>query len=185
MLLAFGALLLFAAWPLGGTTVAVWLLAVSQLCFFLNEARKGQVTGSGAFLFMSFLFFGMRPLYLVLESDYSLFYRVFVIRPEMQFVTTAMWWATLAGLCFALGAQLPRRIQSATWSRRLLANRAVAVRPVVKASTAGFLFFAQIATLPVIYLLARGAGRGLYESGLGAYARAHAGCPHLCHRGFG
>jgi len=170
MLLAFGAFLLFAAWPLGGTTVAVWLLALSQLCFFLNEARKGQVTGSGAFLFMSFLFFGMRPLYLVLESDYSLFYRVFVIRPEMLFVTTAMWWATLAGLCFALGAQLPRRTQSATWSRRLLANRAVAVRPVVKASTAGFLFFAQLATLPVIYLLARGAGRGLYESGLGAYA---------------
>lgn len=170
MLLAFGAFLLFAAWPLGDTTAAVWLLAVSQLCFFLNEVRKGQVTGSGAFLFMSFLFFGMRPLYLVLESDYSLFYRVFVIRPEMQFVTTAMWWATLAGLCFALGAQLPRRIQSATWSRRLLANRAVAVRPVVKASTAGFLFFAQLATLPVIYLLARGAGRGLYESGLGAYA---------------
>ena len=170
MLLAFGALLLFAAWPLGGTTVAVWLLAVSQLCLFLNEVRKGQVTGSGAFLFMSFLFFGMRPLYLVLESDYSLFYRVFVIRPDMPLVTSAMWWATLATLCFAVGAQLPRKLQSAKWSRRLTANRLNAMRPLVKTSTAGFLLMAQFATLPVIYLLARGAGRGLYESGVGAYA---------------
>jgi hypothetical protein len=170
MLLAFGAFLLFAAWPLGGTNVAVWLLAVSQLCFFLNEARKGQVTGSGAFLFMSFLFFGMRPVYLVLERDYALFHKVFLIRPDMPFITTAMWWATLAGLCFALGAQLPQRIQAATWNRRKLANRQHAVRPVVKASTAGVLFLAQLATLPVIYLLAKGASRGLVESGLGAYA---------------
>jgi len=170
MFLAFGAFLLFAAWPLSGTSAAVWLLAFSQLCFFLNEVRKGQVTGSGAFLFMSFLFFGMRPLYLVLEADYSLFHRVLLIPPEMQFITTAMWWATLAGLCFALGAQLPQRIQAATWNRRKLANRQHAVRPVVKASTAGVLFLAQLATLPVMYLLAKGAGRGLYESGLGAYA---------------
>lgn len=170
MFLAFAALLLFVAWPLGGASVAVWILAASQLCCFLSEARKGQVTGSGAFLFMSFLFFGMRPLYLVLEADYSLFYRVFIIRPEMQFLTSAMWWATLATLCFAAGAQLPRKLQSAKWSCRLAANRLNAMRPVVKASTAGFLLMAQFATLPVIYLLARGAGRGLYESGLGAYA---------------
>jgi len=170
MLLAVGAFLLFVAWPVGGTTAVVWILAASQLCLFVNEARKGQVTGAGAFLFMSFLFFGMRPLYLVIESDYGLFHRIFLIRPDVQFVTTAMWWATLAGLCFAVGAQLPRKIQSATWRRRMLANRLHAVRPVVKASTAGMLFFAQLATLPVIYLLASGVGRGLYESGLGAYA---------------
>ena len=35
---------------------------------------------------------------------------------------------------------------------------------------AAFLLMAQFATWLVIYLLARGAGRGLYESGLGAYA---------------
>jgi hypothetical protein len=170
MLLAFGAFLLFAAWPLGGTTVAVWLLAVSQLCFFLNEARKGQVTGSGAFLFMSFLFFGMRPVYLVLERDYSLFHKVFLIRPDMPFINYGMWWATLAALFFAVGAQLPRRIQAATWNRRVAASRVGAARPAVRSATALVLLAGQLATLPAVYWLATRAGRGLYESGLGAYA---------------
>ena len=75
----------------------------------------------------------MRPLYLVLESDYSFFCRVFVIRPDMPLVTSAMCWATLASLCFVVGAQLPRKLQSSKWSRRL-------------------------------------SGRGLCQSGLGAYA---------------
>ena len=162
--------LLLLGYPMIGSAAAVWLCAFSQLVLFVGEMRKGQVTGSGAFLFMSFLFFGMRPIYLVLESDYSLFTRIFLIQPDMELITSATWWATLAAVMFALGVQCQRKSQAAFWRKRLHRNSLGAVRPVVKSSLVGFLVVAQFATLPLMYLLARSAGRTLYGNTMGAYA---------------
>jgi hypothetical protein len=170
MFLVFGAVLIAIALPLGGSVAAVWCLAVSQLLLFLNEVRKRQVTGVGAFLFMSFLFFAMRPLYLVIESDYGLFWDVFKFRPSMDLICTSMWWASLAAFCFAASAQLPRRMNASLWRRRHARTLLSPVRPTVGASTVGVLIFAQLLTLPVIYVLAGSIGRDIYDSGAGAYA---------------
>ena len=130
ILLSFFALLV--GYPMIGSITAVWICAFCQLMLFVAEMRREQVTGSGAFLFMSFLFFGMRPIYLVLESDYSLFHRIFLMRPDMELVTCAMWWASFAAVMFALGVQFQRRTQTVFWRKRLQANRLTALRPVVK-----------------------------------------------------
>jgi len=162
--------LLLLSYPMIGSAAAVWLCAFSQLVLFVGEMRKGQVTGSGAFLFMSFLFFGMRPIYLVLESDYSLFTRIFLIQPDMELITSATWWATLAAVMFALGVQCQLKSQVAFWRKRLHRNSLGAMRPVVKSSMVGFLVVLQFATLPLMYSLARSAGRTLYGNTMGAYA---------------
>jgi hypothetical protein len=162
--------LLFLGYQSIGSTMCIWVCAMSQLVLFVGELRRGQVTGSGAFLFMSFLFFGMRPIYLVLESDYSLFHRVFLLRPDLQMVTSAMWWATFAVVMFSLGVQLQRKSQPAFWRKRLQRNRLRALRPSVNTTMVAFLMTAQFVTLPLMYLLARSAGRTMYGSALGAYA---------------
>lgn len=161
--------LLLIAYPMVGSSAAVWICAISQLVLLAGEVRKGQVTGSGSFLFMSFLFFGMRPIYVILESDYSLFHRVFLLRPDMNLVTSAMWWATFAAVMFAVGVQFARLSRARSWRKRLQKNRLTAVRPDLKTSTVGLLITIQFLTLPVMYLLARTAGRTLYGSAMGAY----------------
>jgi hypothetical protein len=97
--LLLSAFLLFAAYPLIGTTMAVWVLAGSQLALLVGEIRKKQVSGVGGFIFMSFLFFGVRPIYLILEDDYVLFRSLFLIRVDLTEVGDSMWWESAGLLC--------------------------------------------------------------------------------------
>jgi hypothetical protein len=161
--------LLFAAYPLIGSTAAVWVLAGSQLALLVGEIRKRQVSGVGGFIFLSFLFFGVRPIYMVLEKDYKLLTTVFLTRADITAVGDAMWWASAATLCFALGAYAAPRINR-RWlqrrSRKAASDRGLAL-PGVQLCYG--MIFAQVATLPVMALLAS-SGRGLYRSALGAYA---------------
>ena len=69
---AFSAILLLIAYPMVGSAAAVWVLACSQLVVLVRELRTGQVTGAGAFIFMSLLFFSGRPIYILIERDYRL-----------------------------------------------------------------------------------------------------------------
>jgi len=72
--------LLLIAYPMVGSTSAVWVLVASQAVLLLGQIMRRQVTGVGAFIFMSFLFFGMRPIYLVVEKDYWLFQSIYRLR---------------------------------------------------------------------------------------------------------
>jgi len=169
MLIVFSVFLLLAATPLMGTGAAVWILAVGQLLLLLNEIRKGQVTGAGAFLFMSFLFFGMRPIYLLIEKDYRLLVSLFLIGVDWAKITNAMWWATLAAICFSLGAQLAPRLHRARFLHRRRQNSASGIRIIRPTnSMVATLLVGQMMSLLVMLFLAR-SGRGLYGSGLGAY----------------
>lgn len=170
MLLVFSAALIAIALSLGGSISAIWCLFASQLFLFLNEARKGQVTGSGAFLFMSFLFFAMRPLYLVFENDYLLFRDVFKFRPDIDLVSSSMWWASLAVFSFSVGSQLPRKLNASLFRRRHARTLLSPLRPFVKPTSAAILICLQILTLPLMYVLAGRLGREIYDSGAGAYA---------------
>ena len=165
----FSAFLLFVAYPLIGTTMAVWVLAGSQLVLLLGEIRKRQVSGAGAFIFMSFLFFGVRPIYLILENDYKLLVTLFLVRADLESVGDAMWWASAGLLCFAVGAFFaPRMLRS--WAVRRRARAAATGHPpLVGTKVAYGMMFLQLLTLPVMFWLAR-SGRGLYGSAFGAYA---------------
>ena len=161
--------LLLAAYPLIGSTAAVWVLAGSQLSLLLREIAKRQVSGAGAFIFMSFLFFSVRPVFLVVERDYNLFQRLFVIRVGLAEVTDAMWWASAALFCFAVGAFLSPQLNRNWFRRRKNANNTVASQQLVGPKVAKSLVLFQVLTLPVMLYLAS-AGRSLYGSAFGAYA---------------
>jgi hypothetical protein len=159
---------LVIAYPMLGTGASVWVLATSQLLLLINEVRKGQVTGGGAFLFMSFLFFGVRPVYMLLEKDYRLLIHVFRMSPDWTVITTAMWWATLSVISFAIGLMLAPQVHKLALRRRF-AKRGVAQQLQPARNYSVLLVGLQLATLPVMYLLASRLGRSIRDSGLGAY----------------
>jgi hypothetical protein len=161
--------LLLGALALPGQQAAVWILAASQLALLVGEIRKGQVTGVGAFIFMSFLFFGVRPIYLILERDYKLFTVTFQMRPDLPEITSGMWWATASLACFAIGSLPSRKWHRAYFHRRLARRSLPAARPVIAAKMAAALIGLQCLTMPIMLYLAS-AGRSLYRSGFGAYA---------------
>lgn len=169
MLIGFSIFLLLAAFPMQGTGAAVWVLASSQLLLLVNEVRKGQVTGAGAFLFMSFLFFGVRPIYLLIEKDYRLLVNRLLVGADWDKITDAMWWATLAAICFSLGAQVAPQLHRLRFLRRRQRNSALVGGTIRPTNSMLFtLLVGQLVSLLVMLALAK-SGRGLYESGLGAY----------------
>jgi hypothetical protein len=167
--LIFSCSLFFAAYPLIGTATAVWVLAGSQLVLLFGEIRRGQVSGVGGFIFMSFLFFGVRPIYLIIENDYLLFQSLFLIRVDLTEVGDSMWWASAGLLCFAVGAFLAPRVNRNWILRRRAKARSQISQQLVSAKICYGLLFSQVLTLPVMHLLAR-SGRSLYGSAFGAYA---------------
>jgi hypothetical protein len=166
-LLVSGFLLLVAQAFIGSQT-AVWILACSQLALLAGQIAKRQVSGVGGFIFMSFLFFSVRPVYMVLEKDYKLFMNLFKTRVDMMAIGDALWWATAGLFCFALGAYVAPKINR----RWLLMRRqrfAVAIQQaLVSANLCYGLLLFQFLTLPVMLVLAR-MGRSLYGSAFGAY----------------
>jgi hypothetical protein len=161
--------LIMAAYPLTATPGVVWILSASQLVLLAGEVRKGQVTGAGAFIFMSFLFFGVRPVFLVLENDTFLFTNIYRIRVGAEEIGDSMWWASLALLFFAIGAYTVPHTRRAWLQARIRRNdRAAAVRPVVSGRVANGLSVLQMLTLIAMFGLAK-FGRGLYAGPMGAY----------------
>jgi hypothetical protein len=147
---------------------AVWVLACSQLALLAGQIATRQVSGVGGFIFMSFLFFGVRPIYMVLERDYTLFMKLFRTRVDMMIIGDALWWATAGLFCFSLGAYMAPKI-----NRRWLLMRkrrcAVATQQaLVGANLCYILMLFQFLTLPVMLVLSR-MGRSLYGSAFGAY----------------
>ena len=160
--------LLFAAYPFIGSTAAVWVLAGSQLALLVGQISKGQVSGVGGFIFMSFLFFGVRPIYLVVENDYGLVLHALHVRADLGSVGDAMWWASAALLCFAIGAwAAPQFNRRWFYRRRVKAMRDIQ-QSVVSAKIGFGMLFVQLMTMPVMLVLAK-SGRSLYGSSFGAY----------------
>lgn len=167
--LFFSAFLLFAAYPLIGTTMAVWVLAGSQLALLSGQMQKRQVSGAGAFIFMSFLFFGVRPIYIIIENDYKLFRALFLVPVDLTEVGDSMWWASGGMLCFAIGAFVAPLMFRHWILRRRARARVQTLQQLVGPKISNGLLLFQVMTLPVMYILAR-SGRGLYGSAFGAYA---------------
>lgn len=150
-----------------GTILAVWLLATSQLLLLVREIIKGQISGTGGFMFMSFTFFAVRPIYIATENDYFLFTNLFGLQVGLDQLTVSMWWATLASLSFAFGCLaapivykyfgINRRLPKYIFSGQSLSPRKVNI-----------LLTLQVLSLFVMAYLAS-SGRSLYGSAMGAY----------------
>jgi hypothetical protein len=122
---------------------------------------------------MSFLFFGVRPLHLLLEGDKELFAALFrmVVTPEM--LLTGLGWAT-AGLWFFVLGVLGQRM-GGKWCVSQLTLQArsqmqAAAQAFYVSSSASYLGLLIQAAALAAMLGMSGAGRRLYASALGAYA---------------
>ena len=159
--------LLVASLPFFESSLATWILCCSQLVLLVDQWRRGQVCGVAGFVFMSFLFFGMRPIYLVLESDYRLLEKLFRLRVGIIEVNESMWWATLGLIAFCGGAVLPRLMKRPT--KQLRHRTKTEASQFVSNQMVNGLLLYQLLSLPIMLILAR-SGRSLYGSSMGAYA---------------
>ena len=160
--------LLLAAQAFIGSATAVWVLAASQLALLVGQVGKGQVSGVGGFIFMSFLFFSVRPIYMIVESNYELLMRLFRLRADMAEIGDSMWWASAGLFCFALGGYVAPLVNR-SWLRRRRQRNAFARREALVTNRIALsLMFFQILTLPFMWALS-GMGRSIYASGAGAY----------------
>lgn len=166
--LLLSAFLLFAAFPFIGKEEALWVLFGSQLSLLAGQIARRQVTGVGGFVFLSVLFFGVRPFYLLFEKDTNLLQK-YLLRADVGDIGIIMWWGTLALWCFCLGATLVPFLMRSYLTRRRVVNVLHAARPIVSKATALKLLIAQALTLPIMLILSR-AGRSMYGSAFGAYA---------------
>ena len=166
--LILSAFLLFSAYAVVGTEAALWILLGSQLALLGGQIARRQLTGVGGFVFLSILFFGVRPLYLFFERDTDLLQK-YLIRADISDIGITMWWGTLALWCFCCGATLMPVLMRGYLRKRRANSALSAIRPIVSNATALQLLAAQVITLPIMMVLARG-GRSIYGSAFGAYA---------------
>lgn len=148
-------------------STGIWLLFFSQAALLLGEVFRRQVSGTGGFIFMSFLFFGVRPIYITLENDYSLVNNLFRVYPNFAQIHDNMVWGTLALVVFKLGSLAIHAWKSPSLQVNEPAGHSE--RALVSDKLVGWLVVFQIFTLPVMAYLAFG-GRALYGSALGAFA---------------
>ena len=165
--LILSAVLLVAGFPAIGTAGAVWLLAGSQLALLLGQLKTRRLSGVGGFVFFSFLFFGIRPIYVLTENDYALFTKLFQLRADLSTITSAMWWASAALWCFAAGATCAASFNRAYLRRRRALNAHKIIVYNVPRQAVAILLMLQLITLPFMWALAN--VEGLYRSGFGAY----------------
>jgi hypothetical protein len=156
-----------------GYEVGTLCLVAAQAVLLVGFIAERHVTSAGAFLFMSFLFFGVRPLHLLLEGDEELFATLFrmVVTPEM--LLTGLGWATAGTWFFVLGV-LGQRM-GGKWSVSQLTLQArsqmqAAAQVFYVSSSASYLGLLVQAAALAAMLGMSGAGRSLYASALGAYA---------------
>lgn len=169
MFLIASSFLLVGAFPFFGSAMATYMLCLSQFLLLVDQFRRGQVSGVGGFVFMSFLFFGVRPIYIVIESDYDLFTRLFLISVDLRDMNFAMWWATLGSLAFCVGAAVLRQLKEPALRVKAMKIRQYQGTQVATDRMVGILLGYQVVTVPIMYVLS-GGGKALYGSSLGAYA---------------
>ena len=145
----------------------IWLFFLCQLTLVMGEVFRKQISGTGGFIFMSFLFFGVRPLYIILEQDFQLLGDLFRLYVELDAIHENMFWGTLGIFGFKLGSLFFRTQSDDSETENLDAH--TTPRPKISDSLLQWMLTLQVGCLILMYFLATG-GRGLYGSSLGAFA---------------
>lgn len=169
MLLVLSILSLVLAPLVFDNEAAIYLLAGGQLAMLVTVIREKHLTGAGAFLFMSFLFFAVRPLYMAIENDRFLFESLFKINPTTKDLNVTMWWGTAAMLAFQTGIRIAKKAHYNRWRARVDAARiATTTLPLVENRQIVFILIYQLCSLATMMVMGN-VGRSLYDSALGAY----------------
>jgi hypothetical protein len=150
-------------------SLAVYLLAAGQLALLLAVVQEKNLSGGGAFIFMSFLFFTVRPIYMLIERDNKLLVGLFQVSSTQEDLNVAMWWGTAAILFFHLGRIAARKFHVARWiAKRKFAQIQMQNFKIVSCSTIYAILCYQLVSLGIMFFLGT-AGKSLYNSALGAY----------------
>lgn len=160
-------ILLLPAYYLVGTEGAVYLSASSQFVLLLWQISRRRLTGFGSFVFMYFLFFSIRSLYIIIEDDYPV--NAFIQNASLELVGRAAVLSSL-GLCaFSLGHFIFLRFGKVWLNKRLHygAHRLFLTDIVLKRSIPLLLSLQLIAFSVILKLSQYGSA---YGSPLGAYA---------------
>ena len=102
-------LLIILSYPLkdiNNLNITIFLLVISIGILLIDELKEKTITGTGSFIFGSFLFFGMRPLYILLEKDYILFQYYFYVTNFEILIAPALWWAAAGLYTFKIGSKI-------------------------------------------------------------------------------
>lgn len=123
------------------------------------------ISSAGAFSFLYLLFFGFRPLFVLIEEDLTVFEQLFRITISLDQVFDYWAMSALALAAFALGAELAR---FKFWPTEFAFNDSrSASHPLVPVNFAGFLLACQVGSILAMKFLT-GPGAGL-AGPLGAY----------------
>jgi hypothetical protein len=151
-----------------GGDYEVWLLSGGQFALLVALVRQKYATAVTMFMFMSFLFFGIRPVYILLEHDHNLFGFPFALAVDGKILNSAQWWATLGLLCFFLGARLPRKLHRERWLKMRRVAQSPRNRVVVNDLVAYAALAYQIGSLGIMFVLGE-LGKSVYGSEAGAW----------------
>jgi hypothetical protein len=169
VILVISAALLVLGGVFWGTAFGCWLLIASELLLFARFIRE-PVSGLGSFVFMSVMFFALRPIYILLHHDYGLLQHLFRVAPDIAMVHRNSFWSALGLSAFVLGGLVLRGVLTRNLAAGFLAERAAGIVrvPAFSDNLANVLLTSQV----VSWILMKGiaaAGTGLYGSALGAY----------------
>jgi len=162
-------LFLIVALFAGSGLTVILLLVASQFALLLRFVKEKTVTGLGAFTFMYFQFFAMRPIYILWEKDYRLFVSPLRIAVTPEIISSGMWWGAAALFAFVMGGLGGRRWASAMFRRKrgYADNEKSATLPQAATRKIPVLIALQVVAV-VLGILFRGAAK--YGSAAGAYA---------------
>lgn len=138
----------------------------SILFLFLDELSTKNISGTGSFIFGSFLFFFVRPIFILLEKDYVLFQNYFYLSDFNSLIGPASWWSAAGILAFKIGSRI--RFEKIIIVIRNTLNKYIALDNVPSTSAKYTLLGIGASTYPVINALAS-TGRALYGNYAGAY----------------
>ena len=149
------------------TPVSFFFLFSAQLLLFLPYFFSGNITGSGAFLLMSVLFYGVRPLYIVVENDTLLLNRLFLVSPSIDYLYKTSIYCFLLSVFFFVGCFFAARNSSFDLAKpnRYLARLNIKINDYTKPI---LLVLSQLACYAILYTIS-GGGRSLYSSAGGAF----------------
>lgn len=153
--------------PLSNATFLLVLLSQSLIFFSFLYSRR--LSGVGSFVLLWILFFGMRPLYIVAESDFLLMNTVFKVNPDLSYLHFASVYASVLLLLFYFGCVFAHKSFSTPILRlSRFYGQSESREPPAPIPVILVLILLQIISFIILSRLG-GSGRSLYNSNLGAF----------------
>jgi len=152
-----------------GYNEQVWLYFFVQALLLFSVVRQKTISSLGAFLLLSLLMFGLRPLYIIVEEDYELLDWLRVDRNHPKAIGYAMFLATLCACTVSSGYLVSLRLKSIKPKPRATNSGLQKRYPMPTGNCVLLLLGIQVVSLLFIYSLRGGQVTALYASSGGAY----------------